>query len=100
MLRCSWAREQPVLGLCISTDMTETQIPKKISGAITAVLPGLPNEALKLVEDTLEALGATTTDDLKYITEGDLLPVLKPIQARRLVNAWVQKGECTEIELL
>lgn len=67
--------------------MTETQIPKKISDAIAAVLPGLPDEAVKFVEDTLEALGATTTDDLKYITEGDLLPVLKPIQARRLVNA-------------
>lgn len=76
-----------MFGLCISTDMTETQIPKKISDAIAAVLPGLPDEAVKFVEDTLEALGATTTDDLKYITEGDLLPVLKPIQARRLVNA-------------
>ena len=51
-----------MLSLCISTDMTETQIPKKIIDAIAAVIPGLPDEVVKLVEDTLEVLGATTTD--------------------------------------
>ena len=83
--------------MCISTDMMETQIPKKISDAIAAVLPDLPDEVVKSVEVTLEALGATTADDLKYITEGDLLPVLKPIQARRLVNDWIQNGDEKEL---
>lgn len=32
---------------------------------------------VKSVEDTLKVLGAATTDDLWYITEGDLLPVLR-----------------------
>ena len=61
-----------------------------ISDAIAVVLP----EVLKSVEDTLKAVGAVTTDDLQYITEEDLLPALKPIQARRLVAAWAQNSEC------
>ena len=71
--------------------MAESQM---ISDAVAAVLPDLPDQVVKSVEDTLKALGAVTTDDLQYITEGDLLPVLKPIQARRLVAAWAQNSEC------
>lgn len=71
--------------------MAESQT---ISDAVAAVLPELPEQVLKSVEDTLKALGAMTADDFQYITEGDLLPVLKPIQARRLVAAWAQSGEC------
>lgn len=64
-----------------------------ISCAITAVFPDLPEEVLTSVEDALKALGTETTDDLQYITEGDLLPVLKPIQARRLVAAWAKNSK-------
>lgn len=71
--------------------MAESQT---ISDAVAAVLPDLPDQVLKSVEDTLKALGAVTADGLQYITEGDLLPVLKPIQARRLVAAWTQNSEC------
>ena len=71
--------------------MAESQM---ISDAVAAALPDLPDQVVKSVEDTLKALGAVTTDDLQYITEGDLLPVLKPIQARRLVAAWAQNSEC------
>lgn len=71
--------------------MAESQT---ISDAIAAVLPDLPDQVLKSVEDTLKAHGVVTANDLQYITEGDLLPVLKPIQARRLVAAWAQNSEC------
>lgn len=71
--------------------MAESQT---MGNAIAAVLPDLPDQVLMSVEDTLKALGAVTADDLKYITEGDLLPVLKPIQARRLVAAWAQNSKC------
>lgn len=74
--------------------MAESQIPKKLCDAVAAVLPDLPDQVVTSVEDALKALGAATTDDLQYITEGDLLPVLKPIQARRLVAAWAKNGEC------
>lgn len=68
---------------------------KKLSNAIAAVLPDLPDQVVgKSVEDALKTLGAATKDDWQYITEGDLLPVLKPIQARRLVAAWAQNSEC------
>ncbi|MEQ2196225.1 hypothetical protein XENOCAPTIV_027283, partial [Xenoophorus captivus] len=70
--------------------MMDTQ--KDIRDAIRAVLPGLSQDVLAALEDVLENLGTTTTDDLQYITEGDLLPVLKPIQARRLVAAWAQNN--------
>lgn len=79
--------------VCFLKDMAESQIPKKLCDAVATVLPDLPDPVVKSVEDTLKALGAATTDDLRYITEGDLLPVLKPIQARRLVAAWGQNGE-------
>ncbi|XP_032417636.1 uncharacterized protein LOC116722746 isoform X2 [Xiphophorus hellerii] len=70
--------------------MMDTQ--KDIRDAIRAVLPGLSQEVLAALEDVLEKLGTTTTDDFQYITERDLLPVLKPIQARRLVAAWAQNN--------
>lgn len=47
-----------------------------------------------------DAIAAAATDDLQYITEGDLLSVLKPIQARRLFTAWAQSGKYIQIELL
>lgn len=70
---------------------------KDIRDAIGAALPGLSNEVMAAVEDALEKLGTTTRDDLRFITEGDLLPVLKPIQARRLVAAWAQNSKYFEI---
>ncbi|KAG7459210.1 hypothetical protein JOB18_005652, partial [Solea senegalensis] len=70
--------------------MADSQIMKTIRDAIEAVLPDLPHDVIKLLENTLEALGVLTTDDLPYIKESDLNPVVKPIQARRLVAAWTQ----------
>lgn len=88
--------QSQTLCMCVLTGMAESQvlILKNIGDAIAGVLPDLPDQLLKSVEDTLTTLGAETTDDLKYITENDLLPVFKPIQARRLVAAWTQNGKC------
>lgn len=71
---------------------------QKISSAIAAVFPDLPVAVFKSVVETLKTLGMETTDDLQYVTEQDLLPVLKPIQARRLVGAWAQNSKCIEIK--
>ncbi|KAF7707937.1 hypothetical protein HF521_016994 [Silurus meridionalis] len=70
--------------------MAESQLLKNIGDVIAGVLPDLPDQLVKSVEDTLKTLGAATTDNLKNMTENDLLPVLKPIQARRLDAAWTQ----------
>lgn len=72
---------------CVLTDMAELQ-------TMSNQLPDLPDQVCMSVEDTLKALGAVTADDLKYITVGDLLPVSKPIQARRLAMAWAQNSKC------
>lgn len=68
---------------------------ENISSAVAAVLPDLPVAVFNSVEDALKALGAETRDHLQDITEGDLLPLLKPIQVRRLVAAWAQSSKCT-----
>ncbi|XP_076857374.1 uncharacterized protein LOC143511681 [Brachyhypopomus gauderio] len=77
--------------------MAESQVLVNIGDAIAGVLPDLPDQLVKSVEETLKTLGAATTDDLKYITENDLLPVLKPIQARRLVAAWTENISATSM---
>ena len=45
--------------------MAESQ---KISDAVAAALPDLPDQVVKSVEDTLKGLGAVTTDDLQRET--------------------------------
>lgn len=78
----------------VLTDLAVSHIPKKLSDTIASELPDLPDQVVKSIEETLKAFGAATTDDLRHVTEGDLLPVLKPIQARRLVAAGAQNSEC------
>ncbi|KAG7462258.1 hypothetical protein JOB18_019490 [Solea senegalensis] len=80
--------------------MADSQIMKTIRDAIEAVLPDLPHDVIKLLENTLEALGVLTTDDLPYIKESDLNPVVKPIQARRLVAAWTQNVSTTSTPVM
>jgi hypothetical protein len=55
---------------------------------ITSWLPSLQN-ADSIVQK-LKETGVETTDDLRYVTEQDLVPMLKPIQARKLVSSWSQ----------
>ncbi|KAJ8280808.1 hypothetical protein GJAV_G00059270 [Gymnothorax javanicus] len=75
--------------------MAELQA-QQIHYAITAVIPDLPEAVLSSVEDALRVLGAESREDLQYVTEGDLLSVLKPVQARRLVAAWAQSNSTTQ----
>ncbi|RXN34461.1 Interferon-induced 44 [Labeo rohita] len=70
--------------------------PSNISSVITNVLPDLPTSILNIVLETLQSLGVGTTEDLQYIQEADLLTVLRPIQARKLLAAWKQSTETTE----
>lgn len=55
---------------------------------ITEVLPDLPEVAKDNLEETLQSLGVETYDDFQFIEEADLLSVLRPIQARKLLSAW------------
>ena len=55
---------------------------------ITLWLPNLQNAETIVLK--LNETGVETTDDLRYVTEQDLVPMLKPIQARKLVSTWSQ----------
>ncbi|KAI5086458.1 solute carrier family 41 member 1 isoform X1 [Silurus meridionalis] len=48
------------------------------------------NRKAKSVVETLNSLGVSSPEDFRYVQEADLLPVLRPIQARKLVSAWSQ----------
>ena len=61
--------------------------------SIIRVLPGIAEaEKTKLIE-TLMQCGVTEEGDLLFVQEKDLLQVLKPIQARKLVSSWKDEGK-------
>ncbi|KAL7882934.1 hypothetical protein SRHO_G00005920 [Serrasalmus rhombeus] len=66
-----------------------------IKSSISTVLPDLPESILNIVEETLQSLGVGTIDDFQFVQEADLLCVLRPIQARKLVASW--KQTCSEM---
>ncbi|KAL6465864.1 hypothetical protein MHYP_G00259970 [Metynnis hypsauchen] len=68
-----------------------------IHSSITEVLPDLPGAILDILEETLQSLGVQTTEDFPFIQEADLLSVLRPIQARKLVATWKNHKQSTEI---
>ncbi|KAG9269206.1 hypothetical protein AMEX_G16209 [Astyanax mexicanus] len=64
-----------------------------IKSSISTVLPDLPESILNIVEETLQSLGVGTIDDFQFVQEADLLCVLWPIQARKLVASWKQTSQ-------
>lgn len=64
-----------------------------VRSAITKVMPDLPASVLDILQETLQSLGVETTEDFQFIQEADLLSVLRPIQARKLVAAWKQTSK-------
>lgn len=64
-----------------------------IRNVITRVLPQLPGSILDILEETLQSLGVETTEDFAFIQENDLLSVLRPVQARKLVTACKQTSK-------
>lgn len=55
---------------------------------IQSVLPNLSNQGLNSVVDTIKNLGIETAEDIKYIKEEQLLTVLKPVQARKVISSF------------
>ncbi len=67
---------------------------ENISEHIKCVLPMLTPEELQAVTSKLvNEIGVNQEQDLKYVREADLATVLKPIQCRRLIEAWGQIGK-------
>ncbi|CAI5678530.1 unnamed protein product [Oreochromis niloticus] len=64
--------------------------------AITEVLPELQAVNKNILEEHLQSIGVETSDDLLFVTEADLMTVLRPVQARKLLSAWKQKYQTPE----
>lgn len=71
-----------------------------IRSFISKVLPDLPGSILSIVEETLQSLGVDTLDDFQFVKEADLLTVLRPVQARKLVASWKQNCKYKSIETI
>nr|XP_055027253.1 uncharacterized protein LOC129416852 isoform X2 [Misgurnus anguillicaudatus]XP_055039674.1 uncharacterized protein LOC129427310 isoform X3 [Misgurnus anguillicaudatus] len=80
--------------LDVNTVMDESQ-QRNVTSAIVRVLPDLSSSVLASVVETLNSLGVTTPEDFQYVQEADLLPVLRHIQARKLVSVLGQNQQST-----
>lgn len=58
------------------------------SSNIVSVLPNLAADTIISVLAKLAEIGVETVDDLQHVEQQDLAPLLKPIQARKLLDSW------------
>lgn len=72
---------------------------EEIQLAICSSLPGLPDEMLKKLLHGLTAIGVETKADLHFVNEEDLVEYLRPIQCRKLLNAWKNKGNLFALQV-
>lgn len=63
-----------------------------IREAILSTLPKIPVKSLSCMVEKLIQQGVETEDDLQYVTEDDIKEFMKPIQCRRLLDAWKCQG--------
>ncbi|GBM77578.1 hypothetical protein AVEN_186845-1 [Araneus ventricosus] len=59
---------------------------------IVQILPSLQSNIQDSLIKLLEDIGITAEDELKYVQESDLTAILRPIQARKLIDSWKQLG--------
>ena len=60
---------------------------------ICQLMPSLSEGVIQQVSQELIATGVERDEDLQYIKEGDLVPILRPIQARKLIEKWKPRGK-------
>ncbi|KAG5836596.1 hypothetical protein ANANG_G00257280 [Anguilla anguilla] len=65
-----------------------SDISESIKDAVISVLPSVPEETLTLLVETILHQGVESKDDLQYIREQEIAEVIRPIQCRKLLNAW------------
>ena len=64
-----------------------------LASFIASVLPN-PSGYQSLL-DSLKTLGVECLEDMKYLKEEDLLDILRPIEARKLIACFKATGEYT-----
>lgn len=62
-----------------------------LDDAIMEVLPELPAVNRNILVEHLQSIGVEMYDDLRFVTEADVITALRPVQARKLLSAWKQK---------
>ena len=61
---------------------------EEIEKALQSVLPNMEPDVIEKTVAKLCEIGVTNREELVYVEEKDLLEVLKPIQARKLLATW------------
>uniref|UniRef100_A0A3B1JNM8 Uncharacterized protein n=1 Tax=Astyanax mexicanus TaxID=7994 RepID=A0A3B1JNM8_ASTMX len=64
-----------------------------VSAAILAVLPNLQEQTLSSLLEKLASTGVECKSDLRLVKEEDLQEYLRPIQCRKLLQAWSIEGK-------
>jgi uncharacterized protein YqeY len=60
-------------------------------------LPTLCDDVIEnTVRKLIEQIGVSAVEDLTHVKEQDFSPHLKPIRARRVLEAWSKAGECAD----
>ncbi|KAL6466696.1 hypothetical protein MHYP_G00245000 [Metynnis hypsauchen] len=70
---------------------------EEIRQAILSVLPSLPEQTLSSLLEKLVSTGVECKSDLKLIKEEDLQELLRPIQCRKLLQAWSTEEEVMRV---
>ncbi|CAL1268613.1 unnamed protein product [Larinioides sclopetarius] len=55
---------------------------------ILQILPKLEPNTLDSLMKRLEDIGVAAENDLKYVHECDLTTIIRPIEARKVIDAW------------
>lgn len=63
---------------------------EEIKETIQDILPTLTPQLLEEVCEHLSSIGVETVNDIHYVQASDLTPMLKEIQARKLIDKWSQ----------
>lgn len=67
---------------------------EEIRKNVQETLPSLASDLLdNLVLKLTETCGVAEVADLEFISEKDLLDLLKPVQVRKLLRSWQVKGK-------
>lgn len=86
-LACQWFYFTTLFHSCRMLEPSDL-----IREAILSTLPKIPVKSLSCMVEKLIQQGVETEEDLQYVREDDIQEFMKPIQCRKLLDAWKCKG--------
>jgi len=82
---------QLLTNFCIAS-AAMSSVSDVVQQTINDTLPDLPSSVVNDIVNKITDSGASSPEDLVHVMEQDLVPPLKPIPARKLLNAWRKRG--------